>query len=367
MIKVLHYVSLMNRGGQETFIMNVYRNIDREKIQFDFLCSDNKKGDYDDEIKLLGGKIIYLDIKRKGGKFTKYLNATSETAKFLSHISNDYDIAHLHNYHAFSSFLSVKAFKKAGFKHIILHSHNSCAPRIRLHNFFKPMLARQKVIRFACSQQAGEWMHGNKPFEVIYNGIDVAEFCYDKESRLRLRKELGLSENFVVGMVGRFNYQKNHVFALDVFNECCKTNPEARLVLVGRGELENDIKRKIEDLNLQDKVILLGVRDDVNKLMSAFDVLLMPSLFEGLSIVMIEAQYCRLPIVASDNLSKEVFISNLLNTVSLQENAKVWADNVIRVKEIDRDGIAIENDLFDIRAVAADLTGKYKRIAEVSD
>ena len=364
MVKVLHWVSVMDRGGQETFIMNVYRNIDREKVQFDFLCSLDRKGDYDDEIKSLGGKIIYLDIIRRGGKFSKYYFELKGTAKFLSKIVNEYDVIHLHNYHTFSSYIEVKACKKAGFKNIILHSHNSCAPRIRLHKFFKPLLSRQKITRYACSQEAGKWLHGKKPFEVIYNGIDTSQFYYDKENRLKLREELGLTDNFVIGMVGRFNYQKNHLFALDIFDECLKINNSARLVLVGKGELEQQIRQKIDKLNLSDKVIFLGTRNDVNKLMSAFDVLLMPSIFEGLSVVLVEAQYSCLSAVVSDVMSPQTYISNLLHTVSLNENLKIWADKVFQVNNINREEVFIKQNLFDIRRVAENLYEKYKYLAE---
>jgi len=356
----------MDRGGQETFIMNVYRNIDRGKVQFDFLCSLNKKGDYDDEIRALGGNIIFLDIQRRGGNFSKYFHDLKVEAKFLSKIAHNYDIIHLHNYHAFSSYIQVRACKKAGFKNIILHSHNSCAPRVKLHKVVKPLLSRQKIIRYACSHEAGKWLHGNKPFEVIYNGIDTAEFHYDKLNRIMLREELGLSDNFVIGMVGRFNYQKNHLFALDVFQECAKQNPNARLVLVGKGELEQDIRDKVNALSLQDKVIYLGTRNDVNKLMSAFDVLLMPSVFEGLGIVMVEAQYCHLPVVASHVIVDEVKISNFIQIVHLEEDKYCWAKKILQSKAINRDEIQIDNNFFEICHVADNLYDRYKKLVDTA-
>ncbi len=367
MIRVLHWVSVMDRGGQETFIMNIYRNIDRDKVQFDFLCSLNKKGDYDDEIKSLGGNIFYLDIKRKGGKFSKYYFELKETSKLLSKIADKYDIIHLHNYHAFSSYLEVKACKKAGFKNIILHSHNSCAPRIKLHKLFRPLLARQKITRFACSQEAGKWLHDNRSFEVIYNGIDTSQFYYDKENRLKLREELGLINNFVIGMVGRFNYQKNHMFALEVFSECVKINHQARLVLVGKGELEQGIIKKVEELSLQDKVIFLGVRNDVNKLMSAFDTLLMPSLFEGLGVVLIEAQYSYLPVIVSDNIPDETYISDLLKPINLNSDKKIWANTILQLKHINREKITISDNNFNINFVASELYNKYKNLVEATN
>lgn len=364
MKRILHSVSVMDRGGQETFIMNVYRNIDRQKFQFDFLCSLNKKGDYDDEIKALGGKIIYLDIEQKGNKFTKYYYKEKNEAKFLSNLADDYDIIHLHNYHAFSSYISVSACKKAGFKHIILHSHNSLAPRPMLHKIFKPLLGMQKITRYACSQEAGKWLHGKKTFDMIYNGIDTQKFKFDEQSRRELRQKLGVEDNLVIGMVGRFNYQKNHIFALEVFAQCLELNPKARLLLVGKGELEQEIKDKIAQLGLQEKVMLLGTRTDVDKLMSAFDVLFMPSIFEGLSLVLVEAQNCCLPIVVSDVVTKDTFISSAIQTVNLMEDKDVWAKKIIDSTYIDRNGIVVDREKFNCIAVASDLISKYQSICE---
>lgn len=364
MIRVLHSVSVMDRGGQETLIMNVYRNIDRTKVQFDFLCYLNKVGDYDDEIKALGGKIIYLDIERKGGKFSKYYYEVKNISRFLSNIAADYDVIHLHNYHAFSSYLSVLECKKAGFKNIILHSHNSLAPRIKLHKIFRPLLQNEKgIVRYACSQNAGKWLHGNQKFDIIYNGIDVEKFNYDETARNELRAKLGLNDNYVIGMVGRFNYQKNHLFALDVFAECVKNDPKTRLVLVGKGELENEIKRKIDELDLKDKVLILGTRDDVNKLMSVFDVLFLPSIFEGLGIVLIEAQYCSLPCVASDIIVAEAKISDILECVNLNYGKEVFVSALLRKRDIDRNKKYVTSDIFDIRNVAKDLEDRYEKLS----
>lgn len=367
MIKVLHYVSVMDRGGQETFIMNVYNQIDRGKIQFDFLCSLDKKGDYDDEIKSLGGKIINMDISKKGGKFTKYYFNTKDKIKFLSKIAKDYDIIHMHNHHAFSSYLDVYACKKAGFKNIILHSHNTSAQRAKLHKIFVPMLERQKnITRYACSSEAGRWLHGKCDFDVIFNGIDTKKFAFNATERERLRNELGLKNNFVIGMVGRFNFQKNHLFALDVFKDLVKEDDTARLVLVGKGELEKQIKEKIRELNLQDKVIFLGTRNDVNKLMSAFDVLFMPSLFEGLSVVLIESQYCNLPCVASrDCMAKEIKISNSIDFVDINGNMGQIIKRLLDKKDVDRESCNIQNDNFDINNVAKDLQNRYEEISKL--
>ncbi len=364
MIRILHSVSVMDRGGQETFIMNVYRNIDRQKVQFDFLCSLNKKGDYDEEIRALGGKIIYLDIEQKGNKFSKYYYKVKNMSKFLLKLAPNYDIIHLHNYHAFSAYISVAACKKAGFKNIILHSHNSLAPRPMLHKIFKPLLGMQKITRYACSQEAGKWLHGKKKFNVIYNGIDMSKFEYDMQIRRELRSELGVEYDIVVGMVGRFNFQKNHLFALEVFANCVKLKPNVKLLLVGKGELEQEIREKIKQLNLQDNVILLGTRTDVDKLMSAFDVLFMPSIFEGLSLVLVEAQACRLPIVVSDVVTKDTFISSAIQTVNLTEDKDVWAKKIIDSTCADRNKITVDREKFSIIAVASDLISKYKVICE---
>lgn len=369
MTKVLHYVSCMDRGGQETFIMNVYREIDRKKVQFDFLCSNPKPSDYDDEIRALGGHFLYLPSSVRGNKITKYQIANKVHIDYLKQFKDQYDVVHIHNYHAFSAFWDIKMFQKAGFKKIILHSHNTNAPHPVLHKIFRFNINHKKIICFACSKTASDWMYGKRNTQrgkifIIHNGTEVQKFSYNQDYRNTIRKEIGVDDFFVIGHIGRYNYQKNHDFLIEILKAVIKRQPQTRLVLVGRGELETYILQSIKNAGLEEYVILLGVRNDVEKLMQAFDVFVLPSLFEGFPVVLVEAQASGVPCVVSDIITKEAELSDRIKFVSLKDNAGIWADEILRWKDTPRsanEDARIEN--YDIDMVAKQLQKLYEEIA----
>ena len=217
MIKILHCVSVMNRAGQETFLMNVFRIINRDEFLFNFLCTDPAKGDYDEEIISLGGKIFHLDTTRKKGKIANFNYQVKKLSKWLSSHRDQFDIVHVHTYHNLDVLLHLKAAKKAKVK-IIIHSHNSSGPHPFLNKALIPICNRYKHTKFACSKLAGEWLHGRRAVKrgkvtVINNGIDLQKFRYDDLARNEYRKMLGVEDCVVWGHVGRFNYQKNHKFS----------------------------------------------------------------------------------------------------------------------------------------------------------
>ena len=332
-IRVINSVLIMNRGGQETLLMNVLKNIDKSKFQYDFLCSLHRKGDYDDEIKSLGSKVYLLPYNSLSGK--RIIGYFGDVYKYYSFFKNnkDIDILHIHSYHSFSIFIQVLGAKLGGCKRIVVHSHNSNAPHPRLHLVFRRFLSLFKIKKLACSELAASWMYGNSidGVEVIKNGIILNNFEFNEEWRINKRKELGISEEtLLVGHVGRLDYQKNHSFLLDIFSEVIKLAPSAMLVLVGKGPLENEIRAKIKALNLNDKVLLLGTRSDVNQLYSCFDVFLFPSLFEGLSVVLVEAQATGLQCVISDTNSKEVGLTKCVTFLSLNKSPYEWAQVVVK-------------------------------------
>lgn len=336
MIKVLHFVTIMNRGGQETFIMNMYRNIDRSKVAFGFLCSGEGKGDYDEEILSLGGKIHHVKLDNGTSK-SRHIRNYKTLKKSFSELSKQYDIVHIHNYHAFDMSRDAKAALTAGFKKVVVHSHNASADgHLKLHMIFKKIISDLKVTRLACSEDAGKWMYTNDDFTVINNGIPVKSFEYNEEERKRVRDELEIQDKFVIGHVGRFFPQKNHQWIVKVFAEYSKRNAKAVLLLIGNGELFSDIKQMVKDLDIAEKVYFLGVREDTAALYSAMDMFFMPSIFEGLGIVGVEAQVSGLPCLMTDSLPLELNLTDRVYRASLEKSETYWANEIERIEQLVR-------------------------------
>lgn len=313
----------MDRGGQETLIMNLYRNIDRKKYQFDFVVNTPDKGDYDDEILLLGGKIYHISsISKSLIKHCKDL--------FLVIKNNDYKIVHRHTS---SSIVFIDFFISffAGASNRICHSHNTRNSDGFIHSLCKPLLNISCNKKLACGHDAGIFLYGkNQKFLVIPNGIDTNKFMYDSECRRVQREKLGISDKLVIGNIGRFNLQKNHERLVDIFNNfIIDGNKNAILLLIGKGELEDNIKDKVEKLNLQKYVKFLGIRDDVNELMMAMDLLLFPSFYEGLPVVLVESQSTGLPCLISDTITSEVKIfDELVFSESLDNSNSIWSNDI---------------------------------------
>lgn len=331
MVKVLHYVSKMDRGGQETFIMNLFRDIDREKVQFDFLCTHADEGDYDAEIRALGGQIRYIQLNRISGK-RKQLDNMKILCHYLKEVKNEYRVFHIHTQHAMDAFLSAFAAKRAGIQKVVVHSHNtSTVFSVSAHKVFKHFLAMEKIFRFACSEDAGKWMYKKKNFRIIHNSINLKQFTFDQHKRDKVRKEMNWENRFVIGHVGRFNEQKNHLYLIDVFHEVHKKLPESHLVLVGKGELEDAVEKKVETYQLQNVVSFLGVRSDVERLYQGMDLFLFPSLFEGLGVVLVEAQTSDLPCVISDSIPSEIDITDKIYRMDIKEDPEKWADKIAEI------------------------------------
>lgn len=331
MLKVLHYVSKMDRAGQETFIMNLYRKINRDRIRFDFLCTDSGRGDYDEEIFSLGGNIFYTAPITLSGPLKQVQKFSSLTAALREHRC---DVFHIHTHHAMDAFRDALAAKLCGVKTVVVHSHNTSAlHHLRAHHLFKKFLALLPIRRFACSKAAGAWMFSKENFTVIHNGMDLDTIYFRADKRMAVRESLGWNGKKIVGHVGRFNAQKNHRFLIEVFAELHRMDDKTHLVLVGKGELENEIRCLVKEKGLNDAVTFLGVRDDVKNLYQGMDMLLFPSLFEGLSVVLIEAQACDLPGLISDTNSEETVLTDRLVMKSLQDSAQDWAAEATRILE----------------------------------
>lgn len=330
-IRILHVLGRLDRGGAETMVMNLYRQIDRSCIQFDFVLHTEEECAYSEEVRLLGGRIFSVPAFA-AARALHYRHAWE--ALLAGH--PEWKVLHSHIRSTASLYLPIA--RQQGI-HTIIHSHNT-ASGSGLSAVVKTLL--QYPLRFqadelfACSLAAGEWLYGRKAcgssrFHLLKNAIDTGHFAYREEKRKRCREALGISrEALVIGHVGRFEEQKNHRFLLDIFAAFQQKIPDAVLLLIGEGGLEKAVKHKAEELGLSG-VHFLGVRTDVDELLCAMDVFLFPSLFEGLPVTLIEAQATGLPVIASDTITDEVKVTPLVQMCSPFESAEKWADAVGRI------------------------------------
>lgn len=334
-IRILHIVQKMEAGGTQAFLMNLYRNIDRDKIQFDFLVEYEEKEFYDDEIISLGGKIYYTNFRK-----------TLNVIKFKKTLSNilkehpEYKIVHIHA--TAIGKICTDVAKKCGVKTIIAHTHNNSA--VKDWKYYPKILLRKLYTKgptdfFACSEDAGRYTFKNKKFTVVYNAIDIDKFLFKQEIREEFRKEFNIEDKFVIGNIGRLHEQKNQSFLIDVFYEIQKRKDNAILLIVGKGPLENKLKEKVSNLGINNKVYFLGNRKDVERIYQGMDVFVLPSLFEGLGIVAIEAQVSGLPVIASTGVAKEANITDNIQNIDLSESIDVWVEAICKTKVKNRKNI----------------------------
>lgn len=326
-IRVLHILQRMEAAGVQTLLMNIYRKIDRTKVQFDFLVHYKERQFFDDEIEALGGKIYRLSVREDYNFFRYY----RELNLFFKH-HKEYKIVHGHMHSLGAIYLHVA--KKHGIKVRIAHSHTNNTQ----HDFkrvFKLIMnrlyAHNATKLFACSKSAGIYMFGKRNFEVINNAIITDRFIFSENIREKKRRELGVEKKIVVGCVGRFEKQKNQLFSIRIFETLYKIDPRVFLLFVGTGSMEEEIKELVKKKKLSDSVVFLGNRNDVAELYQAMDVFLMPSLFEGLGIVGIEAQAAGTPMVCTDTLPCEINVTPLIKRVSLDASVEKWSDAIIEI------------------------------------
>lgn len=322
-IRILQIVPNMHAAGLETLIMNLYRNIDKNKIQFDFLVHYTERCFYDDEIEKMGGNIYRLSF-REDGNLKKYIKDLND---FFS--KHHYKIIHGHM--ASTAFFYMNVAKKHNVPVRILHSHNTSTEKT-LKGFVKHQMLKLSTIYanvfFACGQKAGEFLYGKRKFEIINNAIDLNKFKKDKKSGDELRKRLNIKNEFVIGHIGRFNTQKNHEFIVNLFEKFVENNQNSKLVLVGEGELEENIRDMVTSKKLNDKVIFFGVTKDTNAVYNMFDVFLLPSLFEGLPVVGIETQAAKCRSILSDKITTEVKVTNYIEYLPIdrKDSISIWCD-----------------------------------------
>lgn len=361
MYRILQVAVANDRGGLTGYIVNNYRKINRDEIQFDFITYDAQL-DFSEEIEAMGAKIFYLP--RPSHVLSYYIT--------LKKIHQQFDYTAIHFNLSYANIIPIMLAKMVGFKRIIVHSHStgidtpSAVTRIiklMIHYVGKVLIPLLATDYFACSKLAARWMFPNNiiknnKYKVLYNAIELSKYRFNKQKRDIMRKKLGIVDDiFVIGHVGRFTYQKNHEFLVDIFREVEKRHSKSLLLLIGDGPDREKIKNQVAHYNLSDKVKFLGQRSDVADLYQAMDVLVLPSRFEGLCIVAIEAQMAALPIICSEELSEETNVSSDYISLSLKLSAKNWADKIIAKKR------AIRTDNTKIlRAAGYDMDVEIKRL-----
>lgn len=364
-LRVLQVGMTRNLGGIETYLIEQFRHLDKSTIDYDFV---NITGEYsicyEDEILASGSKIFKVVSRHKNPllHYWQWFN-------ILSQNKGVYDVIVL-NTNSLEYVFPLVLGKIFGIPVRVIHSHNSgfenkqgLARRL-LVGMNKKLLAWSANLRFACSQFAGQWMFKDNPYHVIYNAIDIHKYDADLIVREETRNALGLHTELTLLHVGRFSYQKNHSFLLDIFKEVHAIQPDSVLLLVGdtteESEFLTEVKRKIKEYGLANAVRLLGRRDDVNKIMQAADVLVMPSFFEGLTVVGIEAQASDLPLLLSDTVTKELELLPSTQFISLEAGPIAWAEAIVNSKQHNR-----QSRYEELKAAGYDIENETKRVEKL--
>lgn len=328
--RLLCIISCMNTGGAETFLMKMFRVMDKEKYSMDF-CVNSDDNYYSDEISRLGGKIYVIPSKSKN--MFKSFNAIKQIVK-----NNNYKYVIRVNEHSLSV-LDLLAAKAGGATELIMRSSNASSPgklSRTLHKMFKflPILVPNKKI--APSELAAQYTFGKKALKenkvvILHNGLEINKFAFNLDDRMQYRKLLGVEDKVVIGHVGRFSNQKNHKFLIQIFRKIKDTVPNSVLLLVGQGELESEIKNEIALHDLDDSVKFLGVRKDIPQLLSTMDGFVFPSLYEGMPNTVIEAQTNGLPCLISDTITKEAAVTKLVDFENINNDPSIWSNKIINM------------------------------------
>lgn len=328
MIRVLHVVGAMNIGGTETMLMEIYKNIDTKKVQFDFISYSSKEAYYDKEIESLGGKVIRL---KSTYSIKEHIKAIKE--------NGPYDVVHSHTlFHCGIASLSAKL---CGVKTIISHAHTtSDLNKGIIRNIYKYVM--KKMINscstqlMACSEVAGEYLFGEKmikssKYRYFANIIDYEKFINVEDDKVeQFKLENNLKDKIVIGHIGRFTEAKNHKFLLKIMKDVIETNKDIRLLLVGDGKLKNEIIKLSKELNIEDKVIFTGFRKDINTMLYSMDLFVFPSIFEGLGLVILEAQASGLNCIVSQAIQKEADLEiGLVHKLNLDDDKKLWINKIL--------------------------------------
>ena len=343
-VRVLHVLGNTNLGGAESRIMDLYRHTDRNRVQFDFLVHSGEEGFYEKEIRELGGRIFRVPRFRIYNYFS-YRKALKEF--FQKH----HEFALVQGHMTSTAAIYLPIAKKAGVKKTAAHARSAGVDKGlkgTMTRFLRRNLADKADYLFTCSELAGISVYGEKAVRegktiFIPNAIDCAGFTFDPEKRKKMREELGLTDSFIIGHVGRFHYAKNHEYLLRVFAELCRMSAGAggstaetgadqkyHLILLGEGPLMEDTRKLAEELGVADRVHFLGNHKNIADYYQAMDYFVYPSRYEGMPGTIVEAQASGLPCLMSDTICREVIATELVETMSVEEEPKVWAEGLQR-------------------------------------
>lgn len=323
MIRILCVFSKLDYGGAETMCMNLYRNLDREKIQFDFVKHTHDICAYEEEISLLGGKIYEAPVYR-------IYNHSIYCEWWKNHLRKHTEHRVIHGHYSTVSSVYFRLAKRMG-RITVGHSHSANPQRVGLTGVLKEKYS-EKTEKYsdyalACGEKAGKWLFPHKKFYILNNAIETEKFLFDKVLRADVRRELGYRDEIVVGTVGRLNYAKNPFGILEIIENAYNQNSKVRFLWIGEGELKSAIHDQMEQKGLSKCICMVGNRQDVNRMMQAMDIFILPSIFEGLPTSVIEAQAAGLPCLISDTVSKEADITGLCKFLPI-ENYHVWANEI---------------------------------------
>lgn len=327
-VSVAMVATNLELNGISSVIMNYVQYLDLNRFKITIIVGESVAPKYQRICNEKGIKVVILPHRKKDSKGF-YLGLLKAFCK------GKYDIAHVHGSNA-SIGLELFLAKIAGIKIRIAHSHNTTSTSMKIHKLMKPVFNMSYTDGFACGKKAGQWLFGNKKFVVIPNGVEVENFKFDQLIREKVRKDLGLSQEYIVGHIGRFNYQKNHEFILKAFEEVVNKRPDSRLLLVGDGPDYADFKEKVKESPAADKVILYGETNKPSDLYMAMDSFLFPSRFEGLPVTLIEGQITGLKCLVSDVITEEVKLSDNLEFCSLKDTPAHWAQKLLDIRSEDR-------------------------------
>lgn len=331
-IRVAVVMGKFTSGGIKSVIMNYYSNVDRNKIAFDLLIDENSPIEDYSEVEAIGGRVYKINTLLNPFKYIYQIYKLSKENKY--HI--------IHGYINALNVFPMLAGKLAGVPVRIAENLSSAHPgekKTIVKNVLKPFAKLFPTDLAACSRSCGEWLYGKRDVEsgkvkIFNNAISLKKYKYDEELRKKVRSSVGLSDdNFVLGHIGRYQYQKNHDFLIDIFDEVYKRDKNARLLLVGYGDLKENIFQKINSLGLQDAVIDMGATENISGLYNAMDVFVLPSFYEGLPVVGIEAQATGLPCVFSTEVTRETGVIPYTKFIDLSENKGKWADEILKIRD----------------------------------
>lgn len=369
MIKVLHLFTTLNNGGVESFLYNYYSNMDRSVIRFDEVVCGKDIGYMEPMFKKLNSKVYH--VERFKNNPIKHCVSVAKIIK-----EGNYDIIHCHGY---KSIIGLIFAKKYGCKVRIIHSHMAYTKENFIERIIRKLIVfiakKLATDKFACGIDAAKWLFGSEEFnkgkvDIINNAIDIHKYSYSEEKREKIRNELNIKNEFVIGNVARLTYQKNQEYLLGIMKEIVKDYPTSKLLLVGEGEDRLKLERICKELNISNNIIFLGVREDVADILSAIDIFVLPSKYEGLPVVLAEVQASGLTSVISDSITEEINVTGKIYYYSLDKNHKFWKKKIINtyLKNKNNNRVNIGKTMlkgkYDINFQSDELYNYYKRLVE---